>query len=201
MASPQFVFNNAVPQATQKLATTQAPILSNFQAINELINTNHVSFSDVVNYGKHNLTTFPLQSILPTTSAGQMSIYCAAAATVNGMELFYQYPSNGTRVQLTPVVSSGADAANPGYTTMPGGVIMKWGTATGLVPGANTILFPVGGGIPAYTTSVFTVQYTPGSTNANSVPGPYINNITLSQFQFNVPVTTASTIYWISIGI
>ena len=130
MASPQFVFNNAVPQASQKLATTQPPILSNFQAINELVNINHVSFSDVVNYGKHTFTTFPLQGSLPTTGADQMNLYAATATTANGIELFYQYPSGGSRVQLTgnPSSNGTGDASSAGWAYLVGNIILKWGT-------------------------------------------------------------------------
>ena len=48
-----YTFSTNIPQSAQKISSTQAPIQSNFQAINELIDVNHVGFTDAVNFGKH----------------------------------------------------------------------------------------------------------------------------------------------------
>ena len=167
MASPQFPFNDAVPQSAQKISPTQSPILNNFQSINELINVNHVGFNDVINFGKHTVTTFPIQSILPTTGVGEMNIYAAATTTTNGLELFYQYPNNGARVQLTGSGNSNY-AYQSGYSYLTGTLLIKWGLATGLVTGTNTITFPTGGSYPAFSTSVTNVQFT--AQTAYSIP-------------------------------
>lgn len=198
MASPQFPYNNAVPQATQKIASTQQSILNNFQAINELISTNHVGFSDVVNYGKHTFTTFPAQSPAPVTVGNQMSLYAAAATTTNGIELFYQYPNGGTTNQLTGSASVGGTS---GYSLIPGGIIMKWGLATGMVAGANVITFPTTAGFPAFTTSIFNVGFSTASNYTISYNGPYISAQTLLNFTLTVPSTISSNVYWFAIGI
>lgn len=197
MASPQFPYNDAVPQAAQKISATQKPILNNFQAINELINANHVGFSDVVNYGKHSVTTFPLQSIVPVSSANEMVLYAAAATSANGIELFYQYPSAGTVGQLTG--SSGGtnpgtgSSSSQGWAYLVGNILLKWGTSS--VGGVVT--YPVGGSIPAYTTAVYNVQITKGA-NATTT---YVHNLTLTNFTISTSGSFNPPFTWYSIGV
>ncbi len=52
MAGPTYTYTSNVPQAATQFNLTQAPILSNFRAINELVAVNHVSFNTINDFGK-----------------------------------------------------------------------------------------------------------------------------------------------------
>ena len=201
MSGPNFTFSTNVPQAGQKINATQVPIQNNFQALNELINVNHVGFGDNINYGKHNFTTFPLQASDPSTSSTEMAMY--AKSTPGGpnlCETFIRYPSNGMISQITGSSIGQGGAFVNGWSLLPGNILMKWGQATGIVAGANTITFPTTG-IPAFTTSIFIVTYTPASSYTLTAPTAYITGQTLAHFILNVPTTMSSTISWMAIGI
>lgn len=205
MANPIYTYSTNVPQAAQIIDITQKPIESNFLAINEWINKNHVGFSDSVNYGKHNFTNLYFQNSDPSTSATEMALYSKATpGGPNAGELFYRYPSNGTVVQLTGggTGSSSSTTTLTGYSNLPGGLMMKWGTATGIVPGSNVITFPTGAGaIPAFTTEVMSLTYSVSPVSyTESAPCPYISNITLTNFTFTVPNTFSSAVNWLAIG-
>ncbi len=198
-----YTFSTNVPQSAQKISATQAPIMSNFQAISELINVNHVGFTDATNFGKHTYTSLPIQGSDPVTLAGEMAVYCKATGTPNAAEIFYRYPSNGTVVQLTGGGSSGgAGAAVNGYSFMSSTVFMMWGTATGIVNGANVIVFPTGGGYPVFGVNPYQIYFTPNIayTNLTSTV-PYITSPSTTQFTLQVSSTNfATSVYWMAIG-
>ena len=200
MAS-NYTFSTSVPQASQTISSTQAPIESNFQAVSTFINANHVGFYDNVNFGKHTYTSFPIQGSDPATSSTEMALYSKASSDSNGIELFYRYPSSGTVVQLTGGGSGGLAATN-GYALITSTLMMKWGIATISTTGSTTVSFPTGGGIPAFTSSVYIVNFTPSANYTQSANGGYINNLTTTTFQFNAPSGgMSSTIYWLALGI
>ena len=195
-----YTYFTNVPQSTQKISATQAPILSNFEAINELIGVNHVGFTDSINFGKHNFTTLPFQGSDPSTGADEITLYAKATGTPNAGEIFYRYPSNGTIAQLSGSSIGQAGATTDGWSYLPGSILMKWGQATGIVTGTNTIVFPTSGSQPAFTT-LYIVTYTPASSYTLSTPFGYISSQSTTQFVLTVPNTMSSTISWMAIGV
>jgi hypothetical protein len=198
MAIPQFTYISNIPQPTQKKSQTQKSILGNFHAIKELIDINHVDFSND-NYGKHTFLTLPAQGSAPTTTATQMALYAAAIADPNGMEIFYRYPSSGAIGQLTSLGGPALNSAN-GYCYLGGSVLMKWGLATGLVLGDNIITFPVAVGTPVFTT-VSIVQSSPAIGSVAIGNGAFIKTITTTTFTINFPSTVITSVYWYAIGV
>lgn len=203
MALPKYVYTNNIPQATNKISSTQKGIQNNFQAINEFFNVNHVDLNDA-NAGKHKFLTLPFQGSLPTTTSSQMSLYSASTSDGNGSEIFFTYPTAVTGTPLTGLGGSSLPAAT-GYAYLGGSVLMKWGTATGITTGTNNIIFPVSASIPVFS-SITTVQFTPASTYtlhspALFVQGPYITNVTTTGFTLNSPNAISSSVYWYAIGL
>jgi hypothetical protein len=195
-----YTFSTNIPQAAQKINSTQAPIQSNFQAINELITTNHVGFTDPNNSGKHTYLSLPSQGSTPSTGASEMAIFCAPSTGVNPYEIYYRYPSNGTVVQLSGS-GTGTGAATSGYAYLSSTLFMKWGTATGITTGSNTITFPTGGGLPVFNT-IYTVYYTQSSNPSNYKCGSYISSSSTTQFVLTVPTSGfATSIYWLALGV
>jgi len=201
MSSSNFTFSTNIPQSAQKISATQTPIMNNFQAINDILSVNHVGFYDPINFGKHTYTSFPVQGSDITTSASQIAVYAKTASTSNGVELFYRYPSNGTVTQLTGG-GSGGGATTDGYTQITSNLLMKWGNATINATGSTAVVFPTSGGIPAFTTSIFVVNYAPSGNYTLASTGGWISNMTVTGFTFNAPAGGMSTtIYWSAMGI
>lgn len=199
--SSNFTFSTTVPQASQKISATQQPIQSNFGAISDFVNANHVGFYDAINFGKHTFTTLPFQGSDPSTSSTEMVLYTKATGTPNAGELFCRYPNNGAVLQISgSSIGQGGPSTN-GWSYLPGNILMKWGQATGITPGANTIVFPTSGSQPAFGTSLFMVEYTPASSYTLTSPFGYISSSSTTQFILQVPNTMSSTISWLAIGI
>ncbi len=201
MSGPLYSFNTNVPQAAQLIRITQQPIENNFQAINELINVNHVGFQDPINYGKHTFTSLPSQGSSPTTVNNEMSVFCAPSAGANPYEIYYRYPNNGDVVQLTGSTGGSSSATTPGYTYLSSTVFMMWASASVSSSTSNVITFPTGGGFPTFT-EVYHIQYCPKTSYTNFTNAVYISAVTTTNFTFRIPSSNyATSIYWMAIGV
>lgn len=195
-----FPYNDAIPQAAQKISATQNPILNNFQSILELLSVNHAPFNSP-DAGKHYFTSLEFQGSDPATSASEMAVYCKATPSgPNDAELFYRYPSSGTVEQLSGNIGSVGTFTN-GYSYLAPTVLMKWGTATGIVNGSNVIVFPTTNGNPAFSTAPSTIYFTPINYYSQVSSSTYATSSTNLQFTLQVGQSGfATSVYWMAIG-
>lgn len=194
-------FSTNVPQSSQKISSTQTPIKNNFAAISEIINVNHIGFSDPNDYGKHTFTSLPFQSSNPSTSSTEMAVFSVATPSgPNAAEIFYRYPSDGSVVQLTGGVGTSISATS-GFAYMSTTVAMIWGLKTGIVSSStNTIIFPTGAGFPILTAAP-QIYYTAASNYTNINASTYISSSSSTQFVLTTPQANyATSIYWMAIG-
>jgi len=213
-----YKYNQNVPQAVQAINVTQKPILSNFQAINEWVNVNHVGFSDDTNYGKHNATSLVSQSVTPATTSTEMALFTAPSTGGNPYEIYYEYPSNGTVTQLTGVSSTNTNvlAANPGYcilsqpsSTFQFGYMVKWGTQTVTYTGAFPITFsmPTAGGIPQFYSGILpNISWSVTSLTYNSNINKFGGGMLSSNNTISIGITSTVNpltfdIFWIAFGL
>jgi hypothetical protein len=119
-------YNPNIPQASNLLSQSQLDLLNNFGAIQALIDVNHVDF-DATGAGKHHFVEFPVQSPVPTTSGGEVGLYSQTSTVTSQPELVFARQSGSTApasVRITEFTS--ALWANPGYTKLPSGIMLKW---------------------------------------------------------------------------
>jgi hypothetical protein len=144
------------PLATQQINQTQAPIRTNFQSLQSLIDVNHVDFSDPVNFGKHNVSDYFPQ---PNTPLGSVPSFITGLPTPefniyntipNGTTVLSGTPNQGYPVTLTsneliieralqggqtkntftPITATSQlnDATGQhGWAFLPSGILLKWG--------------------------------------------------------------------------
>ena len=153
-------FNPAIPQPTDKHSTSQNDILQNFTTLNTAWEINHEGF-DLVNQGKHNFVSLPEQVAAPATAVNEGAVYSKQSALTTATELFFRRENSGAQIEFTGVLG-----ATPGWTILPSGIILKWGSAT--CTGADTVTFPVAGTIPVITT-VLAVMLTPLNAGAGDI--------------------------------
>lgn len=128
-------YSNAIPQATDQLATSQADLLNNFVAIQTLVDVNHYTFNTGgALEGKHRFVQLPRQVAAPATSATEMALYTKAVAGVT--QMFIRPESSGTEVNFTS-----ATKAVTGEATLPSGIKIKWGSGVTNGAGLQTITF------------------------------------------------------------
>ncbi len=191
------LYNPNIPQASDNLSVSQGQIQNNFSQANSVMAVNHYPFDFATTSleGKHKFCSFVDQvSTDPSTATGEMALYN------KGDELFYRLQTSGTVVQLTgPALNAGS-----GYTTLPGGVLMQWGT--GVVSSGGviiTVTFPI-----AFSATPYSVSSTPYnnfiSGTTPKVWGVVGSSITSTNAQMGVisgnTVPSNTSFSWIAIG-
>jgi len=126
-------FTTNVPNANQRISATQQPIKDNFGEIDTLVNVNHVGFN-TGDAGKHKFLQMPEQGAAPTTAANEVGLYAAVGATSTVSELVFRREKDGTSIAFT----EGA-LAQPGWTRLPSGILLKWGQGQGTGSFTHTV--------------------------------------------------------------
>lgn len=175
-------YNENIPQAADNPSQSQSQLLANFQEISTAFNLNHGDFNDA-SQGQHTFLQMPEQGAAPATAADEGAVYTKVAG--GATELFFREESNGAERQITSAFTGGVN----GSFTLPGGLIVKWGTTT--MTGASTT-------VATGLTTLYSVQISPrGDVLRNFAwenPAPP---------NFNILGDSASTtqVSWIAIGI
>ena len=165
---------NNVPVAGQSLGASRDLINQNFSVINTAFSVNHVPYNDGSgNQGKHAEVQFPVQSAIPAASAGDISLYNKLPAAPYPLtatnELFLIKADGTTNIPITA-----SHQATAGWTYLPSGIILKWGTTTRINAGEPfAYLYPTSAATPVFS-NAFSVQLTVIDNNA-----PYDTVVTL----------------------
>lgn len=189
-------YNLTVPRASDPINTTYSPIATNFSILNTTFNTDHVPPSDATsaNWGKHKQVTLQVSASAPSVSGTDSSFYSKTVtnyASGAKEQLFYRNSEDGEEQITYP-----RSLASAGWTVLPGGLLMQWGTATPSSTGPNSVSFS-----KVYGSGVYNIQCTfiKASTYNNSLS---IGAVTTSGFQYYLNSAPASaTVYWMAIGV
>ena len=200
-------FNPNIPKPTDLLSNSQADLLANNGFLNASFSRNHVALNIATNNGKHTFIEMPtLASIpapVPGLIAGEGTLYTKGSG---GAQLFYTPGTSGNEYQLTRTIAASFASfasANPGWTFLPGGLLLQWGTKTLSANNTlTTITFPVT--FTAPVTNVFSIVLTKISSD-NSTTGQEVRissgNVTISQFKVSQSSSSsANSVYWMAIG-
>jgi hypothetical protein len=170
-------YNANIPQPTDQLSQSQPQLLANFQALQTLIDVNHVDFASA-DQGKHKKVTFPVQNPAPAFIAGEVGLYNFLSPLTTNNEL-YLTNSAGTSFPMTAKLGAGN-----GWSYLPSGLLIKWGINQA-ANGSTVVNFPVSANIP-----VFTAVYAAFVTTVDAGAGDSNTFVRLSSFN-----TTTITAY------
>ena len=180
-------YNSDIPQSTDDPSQSQGQILANFQELNTFTAVNHVALNDG-DQGKHKFLQMPEQASAPSTGANEGGLYTKEVSGTT--QLFFREESDGSERQLTGAFS----AATNGTLTIPGGLLIQWGLASGVSTASNINFNTNFGGVP------YNVQCTlrRGDLNSRFV---YVRDSGLTAAKFNIQTNAGSTdLYWWAIG-
>lgn len=180
-------YNQNIPQPGDQLSQSQADLLANFQALQTLIDVNHEDFASA-DQGKHKWVTLTQQSAIPPTGsafgASEIGLYNAVNSVTSKNELYVKKVNQVTTVQIPATASilstsSAPIAGSNGWTYLPSGLLLKWGTATTGVAGFQTVAFPVAATIPVFN-GVISGQVCIYTSNVASDPNQFVNLVSLT---------------------
>ncbi len=139
MSGPVYTFYPDTPNASDPMNETQPLILSNFQAIPELLSVNHVTWSDENasnSFGGHNFLSLPFPSS-ETTPTNNTDINLFTQATPSGPNAAEMYWENSTSGLEQISFPTGGDVIMQVPTTPVG---LQWGSF-----GNNVYYYAYGG--------------------------------------------------------
>lgn len=128
-------FTAGMPESGSSLGNTRTKFVNNFSTIRTAIQANHENISNA-GAGKHRF--IQLMNVSPgTTSATELGLF-------NGTNnrLFLRPESNGNTIQMSGI---NPVSATNGYTFLPGGILMQWGTTASSSNATVDILFATDG--------------------------------------------------------
>lgn len=186
-------FNPNIPAGSQTISSTTLPIQTNFSTSNTNFGVDHVDFTNTPppggNGGRHNTVTLVQQAADPTAVSTSPILYCKSTTsnTVNN-DIYFRRASNDSSsiVQLT-TTKVNPTASVSGYSFLPGGIIVQWGTNAAATDGGTTN-FPI-----AFPNNCFNVQVTQNTASTLVTIG--INGFTTTNFTFRktsgggIPIT------------
>ena len=197
---------NNVPLAGQTLGQTQAPINQNFAVIDTAFRVDHEDYN-TTNQGMHNRVSFLTQSPVPTPIVGTVQLYSQLSTFTSQPELVFAHQAGSTAPTAAQIVEfTSAGWANPGWTRLPSGILLKWHSGINFTS-LSTVTVDLNvdiAGSPNFTT-VFSVfnSVTESSANYNTVIG--IQSLTGSVVIFSifgaVRPPAGTTIAYLAIGV
>lgn len=192
-------YNPNIPQPNDRPAQSQGQILTNFTQLNTIFDENHVTFNNVTvaDRGKHKFVVIKRNGGDPTTAGTDTALYTKSSSGTS--QLFWRFQGDGSVVRITNSIPP--FAVQNGYTWLPGGMMLQWGTANVNQDGTGNIVFPTPfSGVPYVVLPV--IQRSIGSVNA-VVACVRTGTITANGFgTLLLPISPADirTIYWAAIG-
>jgi len=178
-------FQANIPQAATLMSNSQADLLGNFQAIDVFVAAEHYGFGNA-NAGRHN---FNAALAAPTAAdATHVGIYAKVSPATGKPELYI----NKTAEQ-TPFTASGQ--TNPGWTYLPSGVLIKWGSATTVHGGNKTVNFDAT--VPFTAIPFCTVTKRGSAPHQHAI---FVQNVNINQLTVYDSGSVNDTFYYIAIG-
>lgn len=160
---------NNVPLAGQTLGQTQAPINQNFSVIDTAFQVDHEDYN-TTNQGMHNRVSFLAQSPAPTPLAGIVQLYSQVSSITSQPELVFAHQLGSTAPTAAQIVEfTSAGWANPGWTRLPSGIMLKWHAGISMAS-MSTLAINLNAdvaGSPNFT-NVFSVFLTPANPGSSS---------------------------------
>ena len=143
-------FKSNIPQAADQISISQADLLNNFAAINTFTAKDHYAFGSP-NEGGHYFTTGAAPAVGDATHVG---IY--AALLGGDPELYINKAAS--QIPFTAALKNGS-----GWTYLPSGIIIQWGSATQIAgqkdTNYTTPILPI-----AFPTAMLSIVGTPYDT-------------------------------------
>jgi hypothetical protein len=210
-------FNPAIPQPNDLLSNSQGDLLTNNISLDASFSVNHLPFSDLtVNNGKHTFVEMLQRPLKPVTAAAEGTIYTKDDPTpTSRTQLFYIGDAGGPGIeyQLTKCIDaqiakfatnlaypSGAVPAGAttvgGWTFLPGGLILQYGTVTSPGNASTTVNFPF-----AFPTTCFVMTISIKRTSGSN-DNLFINTKTSTTFTYFASTTGGGfqSFDWVAIG-
>lgn len=173
-----FIYN--IPQATDDPSISQGQFLGNFTALGAIAGNGNPSSNSLDSTAGFDWILLAAQANTPPIpanfQAGVIGMY-SALSSITGVNELYINKTNQATVFQAPVTesilstNSAPAALSQGWTYLPSGLILKWGTGTSIT-GQFTFNYLVSASIPAFTATIsvqLQILYTPAGDSNKAI--------------------------------
>jgi len=188
-------FDASTPLATDSPAFFPAQNQANMAVLNTIIASDHqfnLTPAPGDDSGYHNLIHMTIQA--PAGALANTGRFYVKSASGR----IYPFYMDDTGVAYQ-IVGTSSVVSSPGYTTIPGGLIMQWG----FTPASSAATQDVTLGL-TFPTAIFNVQLTPFRATASpgSSAGFWVSTAALTTSTFRIVNNTGHSyaFYWIALG-
>lgn len=182
-------YNNNIPQSGETLGQTQLGINTNFAIIKTAQDVDHVPY-DSANQGYHKQLHFNANQAAPGIGGG---VSVAYVDTVGGVSALAFQNASGSFAITGKNPSVGAN----GYTTLPGGLLLQWGSDTAPSGTSGFFNFPTPFSVVPYSI-VLTINRSSSSSASYDIN---VTSLSATQFKTNSGYSNSHTFYWMAIGL
>lgn len=169
MTTPQFQYDQNIPNVNDDLAKSQGGFLSNFQQLYNAFLRNHVALDGGTTAGMHTIVELLNNGEGFQTDAGELSLNAIPVEGQTG-QLFMRYQGNTQDVQYTNYQIYYQGAIQNGqfgyFTTLPGGVIVYFGGVNFTATNAGGTLYLA----PFITKELLSVNFCASGTTPTQAP-------------------------------
>jgi hypothetical protein len=196
----KMTFTPNIPQSGQTLGNSQSQVLNNFTNYFNTMSVNHVAPNNS-GAGKHNLAELVVQAQSPATAAAEVAIYSRSPSGTADLYLQAQSQlANATDIQMSRL-DEGIKTGSAGWTFLPGGMIMQWGSCVLAAAGQLAVVYTTQGGVAfkSATYQVFLTVNDPGSP-ITPIPSFVVNGALTAKTGFTVSTNRGLTLDYLAIG-
>lgn len=187
-----------IPLASDLLSKSQGNIRDNFTSANTTFGINHLAFDNATaNIGKHKFVQMPAGSLPAGLISGEGTLYTKSST---GSQLYYSPDNTSNEYQITRTIAStfATFSQIPGWTFLPGGMLMQWGQVSTPGAGPSIVTFPVAF---AAASSVYSIQLTARNDGSHSAFNYYVDGApTTNNFTYRGTTSSSDTLFWMAIG-
>lgn len=193
-----------IPTGSVPLNQDYLNIQGNFSSLNSQFLVDHVpliSTSGTPPNGYHTALHLVPQSPDPTPVFGYGELYCKTNndGKDTTQQLYYQFRNSTDTTTINVPLTRNFQplVAATGYTFLPGGLIMQWGTISVSVGAGvgNQVNYPI-----SFAAAAYSIQITNLQTSATATPGVEATTPAPSASGFRVRSGANVTVYWLAIG-
>ena len=180
-----FTYTLNIPNPPNNPSVDVPNMQINTNSTSSLLNVDHVGFN-TNGSGIHKQVTL-LNEAAPGLGDGNGVLY---AGLINGQS----WPIWQNALGSTSIISRNVVALANGYTSLPGGILLQWGS----IASAGTsgiITFPI-----AFPNNAFTVTTSYNRASTTSAHTVYTTSLSTANFTYAGDSSTITNLYWIAIG-
>lgn len=196
-----FTYLGNIPAATDELSVSQGQIQQNFTSIQSFVDVNHADFTST-DAGKHIFVTLTSQGAIPPAGSGflanEVGLY--NAVTNGQQELFINKTTTGVPTtynipctQSTLSTNAAPASLSRGFTYLPSGIIMKWGS---FAYNSGTVMFDT----TVAFTQILSLQFTTYTAGIPTNSTTVATSLAPTGFTFLTSAGAGTTIMYMAIG-